>query len=186
MARSTVSWTAALVLFAVATVAINFQVKVRMHSDGGGGAVASIGRLKVGEPAPDFALQDLAGRRVALEEFRGKKVVVLDFWATWCAPCRAAMPGLQALHDDLQDKGVALVSVNQSEEADRVRSFMERKKYTLTTVLDSDGAVGRQYGVRALPTLVVIDKQGTVRRIAVGHTNDRELRKLLQSLAQEA
>jgi peroxiredoxin len=179
-------WGIALLLFAAATVAIHYEVKVRLHVGTTAGSVGAIGKLKVGDAAPDFSLPDLADAPVTLAGFRGHKVVVLDFWATWCGPCRVAMPGLQALHEDLKAQGIELVSVNQSERKDQVRAFIERKKYTFRTVLDADGDVGNRYGVRALPTLVVIDKQGKVRRLSVGYTDDRELRKVLLALAAES
>jgi len=178
-------WMVAAVLFIAASVAIHYQVKVRLNEGGDHGAISAMGKLRLGQPAPDFALNDLANQPVTLSSFRGQKVVVLDFWATWCGPCRMAMPDLQTLHEDLKDRGVELVSVNQAESAERVRSFIERKKYTFRTVLDRDGAVGNQYGVRAIPALVVVDKQGLVRRLQVGYSSDKELRQLLQQLAQE-
>ncbi len=97
-----------------------------------------------------------------------------------------AMPGLQALHEELEDRGGLLVSVNQSEPEERVRGFIQRKKYTFRTVLDRDGAIGNRYGVRAIPVVVVVDKQGLVRRLQVGYTfDDKELRQILQQLIQE-
>jgi peroxiredoxin len=179
-------WGIVLLLFTAATVAIHYQAKVRMHASSGTGSVAALGKLKVGDAAPDFSLPDLAGEPVSLASYRGRKVVVLDFWATWCGPCRMAMPGLQALSDDMKDQGVVLVSVNEAERAEQVRAFIERKKYTFRTVLDADRDVGHRYGVRALPTMVVIDKQGTVRRLSVGYSDDKELRKILAILAAES
>jgi thiol-disulfide isomerase/thioredoxin len=179
-------WIVAAVLFAAASVAIHYQVKVRLHTADGLGAVRAMGHLKVGEAAPKFSLADLANQPVTLSFFRGEKVVVLDFWATWCGPCRMAMPGLQTLHEELKDRGVLLVSVNQSEPAERVRGFIERKKYTFRTVLDRDGEVGNRYGIRAIPVVVVVDKKGLVRGLQVGYTfEDKELRQLLQQLVLE-
>jgi thiol-disulfide isomerase/thioredoxin len=178
-------WIAAAVLFAVAS-AIHYQVKVRLHTADGLGAVGAMGHLKAGEAARDFSLADLANQPVTLSSFRGEKVVVLDFWATWCGPRRMAMPGLQTLHEELDDRGVLLVSVNQSEPVERVRGFIDRKKYTFRTVLDRDGEVGNRYGVRAIPVVVVVDKKGLVRRLQVGYTfEDKELRQLLLQLVHE-
>jgi peroxiredoxin len=186
MTPSRLRWAILIAVVAVATIAIHYEVKVRLHAGMATGSVRSIGRLTVGDDAPDFTLADLRGEPIQLSSLRGQKVVVLDFWATWCGPCRMAMPGLQQIHDELAKDGIELVSVNQGEKAEQVRSFIERKKYTFRTVLDGDGAVGDRYGVRALPTVVVVDKQGKVRRLSVGHTyDDRDLRRALTTLARE-
>jgi peroxiredoxin len=179
-------WAICIAIVALATVAIHYQVKVRLHAGRAAGSVQSLGRLTVGEEAPDFTLTDLRGEPMSLASLRGRKVVLLDFWTTWCGPCRIAMPSLQAIHEDLAADGLELVSVNQGEEAPLVRGFIERKKYTFRTVLDGDGDVGGRYGVRALPTVVVIDKQGKVRRLSVGHSyDDSDLRRALAALARE-
>jgi len=184
MNPSKLRWAILVALVAAATVAIHYEVKVRMHMQTG--SVHSIGRVAVGDEAPDFTLTDLRGDSVNLSSMRGRKVVLLDFWATWCGPCRMAMPSLQGIHEDLAAGGIELVSVNQQEPTDSVRAFIDRKQYTFRTVLDKEGGVGDRYGVRALPTVVVVDKQGKVRRLAVGHSyDDSELRKTLVTLARE-
>ena len=116
---------AAIALLAVATLAINYQVKVRMQAGTGHGSITSLGKLKLGDSAPDFTLPDLAGQEVALSSYRGKSVVVLDFCATWCGPCRMAMPGLQDLHEQMKADGIELVSVNQQEAKERVRVVID-------------------------------------------------------------
>jgi peroxiredoxin len=168
MNLSRLPWIVVALLFATASVAIHYEIKIRLHESGGHGATRALGKLSLGQAAPDFSLPDLANQPVTLSSFRGRKVVVLDFWATWCGPCRMAMPGLQTLQEDLKDRGVELVSVKLAKPVQRVSSFIARKKNTFRTVLDREGAVANQYGVRAIPVLVVVDKQGLVRRLQVG------------------
>ena len=172
--------------FVIGTVAIHYEVKVRLHRQGSG-QVQQLGNVKVGEPAPDFSVRDLSNRPVTLESYRGQKVVVLDFWATWCGPCRMGMSRLQKVQDKFKDRGLEVLSINQGEAADQVRNFIDRKKYLFHVVLDSDRAVADKYGVQAIPTMVAIDKVGNVRWMSVGYseTEDDDLEKLLDLLTEQ-
>lgn len=122
---------------------------------------AVAGTLVDSQNAPDFTMKDTTGHDVTLSKMRGK-VVLLDFWATWCGPCRAATPHLQALHVKHAKSGLMVVGLNNREEAETVREYEERHKLTYTAGLDADGAVAQAYGVRGLPTLVLVDKAGRV------------------------
>jgi peroxiredoxin len=162
------SWIVAGVLFAMASVAIHYEVKIAMHQRSG--SVQALGQIKVSEPAPDFSLQDLSGQTVKLSSLRGRAVYI-DFWATWCGPCKVALPGLQELTDELKNQGLEIVTIDQGESLDQVRSFIERKKYSFQVLLDPDGTVGNIYGVRALPTSVFVDRNGIVQSISVGNVS---------------
>jgi peroxiredoxin len=179
-------WIGLAVPFVIGTVAIHYEVKVRLHRQGSG-QVQQLGNVKVGEPAPDFSVRDLSNRPVTLESYRGQKVVVLDFWATWCGPCRMGMSRLQKVQDKFKDRGLEVLSINQGEAADQVRNFIDRKKYLFHVVLDSDRAVADKYGVQAIPTMVAIDKVGNVRWMSVGYseTEDDDLEKLLDLLTEQ-
>ena len=160
------AWITAGLAFAAASVAIHYEVKIVMHQRAG--SVQELGNIKVGHPAPDFTLTDLSGKPVTLSSYHGQKAVVLDFWATWCAPCRMALPDLQSLSDKYADRGLEILALDQGEEPDQVRGFIERKQYLLRVLLDQGNAVGDTYGVRGIPTTVLIDKAGVVRSIFVG------------------
>jgi peroxiredoxin len=178
-------WIIGGVLFAVASIAIHYEVKFVMHNQGAG-SVQEMGNVKVGEPAPDFSLPDLSTNIVTLSSYRGQKVVLMDFWATWCGPCRMAMPGLQELQEKFKDHGLEIFSVNQGEAAGQVGSFIQRKKYTFHVVLDQDGAVGGKYGVQGIPTLVLVDKKGVVQWLSVGYSeNEDDLTQLVEKLIKE-
>ncbi len=182
---SKIFWIIAGVLFACASVAINYKVKYVMHHSAGG-SVQEMGNIKVGLPAPDFALQDLSGQEVSLSAYHGQKAVLMDFWATWCGPCRMAMPGLQDLEDKYHGHGLEILSINQGEPADHVRNFIQNEKYSFHVVLDQNQAVGEQYGVQGIPTLVLLDKKGVVRWIRVGYSpSDDDLDKLVEKLTRE-
>ena len=125
------------------------------------------GRPAVGKPAPDFTLKDLDGNTVSLSDFRGK-VVFLNFWATWCPPCRAEMPDIEALHRQYRDQGVVVLGVDLREGEGTVRTYVEGGGYTWTFLLDKTGQVGTQYRVSAIPTSYFIDSEGIIRAVAIG------------------
>jgi len=116
----------------------------------------------------DFTLTGLDGKPVKLSSFRGNSVVILDFWATWCPPCRMSMPILQKLQDSLGSRGLVVLSIDQGEDPDIVRNFIKKNNYTLHVLLDPGGQAASAWGVRGLPTLFVIDKEGVVRDQEVG------------------
>jgi thiol-disulfide isomerase/thioredoxin len=112
-------------------------------------------------PAPALALKDLNGKTVSLEEYRGK-VVLLDFWATWCSPCVAAMPKLQKLHDKYAAKGFAVVGVAIDEGGSSVvQPVVARKKVVYPTLLGTEAA-WKAYEVKTLPALFLVDREGRI------------------------
>jgi thiol-disulfide isomerase/thioredoxin len=118
-------------------------------------------------PAPDFTLRDLARRPVRLADFRGR-VVVLNFWATWCAPCREEIPAMQALARDLADRGLVVLAVNYEERPDVVRAFARDTDLGLAVLLDADGAAARRYRVTGLPASFFVDRRGALVGSVVG------------------
>ena len=117
------------------------------------------GDTGVGDPAPNFAFILADGRGADLASLRGKPVV-LNFWATWCGPCRAEMPDLVALHEGNAD--VVVLEVNVREELAAIEDFAAEFGMTMPVVLDQEGEIGRAYGVRNMPTTVFIKADGTI------------------------
>src|SRR2546426_7010077 len=116
----------------------------------------------VGAPAPDIALKDLQGGEVKLSDLRGK-IVLVNFWATWCKPCKEEMPAMQASYDKLRDKGFVVLAVNELEDTARVAEHIRTHGHTFEVVMDHNNQVANMYGVVGLPASFLIDPQGIVR-----------------------
>ncbi len=145
----------------------------------------SLSRLPTPVPAPDFTLEDMDGKRYTLSALRGK-VVMVNFWATWCPPCREEIPSMEAIYQDLRDKGFIVLAINQWETPDHVFSYMGQLEVypSFPILFDRDSSVSEAFGVKGLPTTVLIDKQGRVVYRAVGgrNFNHPEVRALIQQL----
>ena len=134
----------------------------------------------VGHPAPDFTLTTVTGETFTLSALRGTPVV-LNFWATWCPPCRSELPELQAASDRLAEQ-VQIVGVDQAESANQVQAFAASLGLSFTMPLDNDTAVSRLYGVRSLPTTFFIDRDGVIRRSQIGPVTEATLTQLLRTV----
>lgn len=143
---------------------------------------AQEGELQIGASAPSFELPDLQGKPVSLSQFKGK-VVILDFWATWCGPCRMSMPILEKLQLENPDD-LKLLAINLGDTREDVRDFVGRRNIRTTVLLDSDSRIGGIYGAGSIPMQVVIDKKGVVRDIKVGFSSSmgEQLKKQLDEL----
>lgn len=137
----------------------------------------------IGKAAPDFTLKTLVdSREVSLASLKGK-VVVLDFWATWCAPCIAGLPTMDEVTGRFKDQGVEFFAVDLRESTERVRKFMDGKKWDFTVLMDEQGGVAREFGVGGIPHSVLIDREGVIRHVHIGFGGKEELeRKLTEEL----
>jgi len=141
-----------------------------------------------GGPAPQLALQDLEGRPHRLEDYRGK-VVLINFWATWCEPCRAEMPALNKLRASLAGHPFAVLAVNLAESEARVRRFMEQVPLDFPVLLDRDSGAAKAWKARVLPVSFVVDAEGRIRYSALGEIDwdqDRVRKAMLALMPREA
>jgi thiol-disulfide isomerase/thioredoxin len=124
----------------------------------------------VGKPAPNFTLETADGKKVTLSELKGN-VVLVDFWATWCVPCRVSLPHIQHLSEDkdLSEKGLKVLAVNFEDEKDKIAAFLEKNKLaSLSVPMDSEGKADESFQVTAYPSTFVVGRDGTIRNGWVG------------------
>ena len=133
------------------------------------------GASLVGTAAPDFTLPDAGGHPVNLHDLRGK-VVVVDFWATWCPPCRKEMPVLQQMRTDLAGKGLVVLGLDVGEDAETVAAFAKKQSYTFPLLLGAEPDVSAQYFVEAYPTTFVVDRRGRIAYRDLGGESPDKLR----------
>lgn len=137
------------------------------------------GILDVGDKAVNFTLNDLDGSPVSLADFKGQPVMV-NFWATWCAPCRIEMPELQAAYEAYEDEGLVILAVNEAETAEVAREyFVDDMGLTFTALLDEDGAIATVFGNFALPSTFFIDPEGIITVIHRGPMTFEQIEEYL-------
>lgn len=136
-----------------------------------------------GDTIPALKFESADGKVVPIESFRGKPVLI-DFWATWCAPCVAAMPNLEKIYKQGKDKGLVLLSVDQDESASKAAGFLAKKGYSWQNFHDVDGAIAKLMGSTPIPRAVLIDARGTIVYDGTGADEDR-LRTHLSELGPE-
>ncbi len=134
--------------------------------------------------APPFTLKSTTGDQFDLASLKGK-VVLVNFWATWCPPCRAEMPAIDQIYRANRDSGLVVLGVNQAEDPVAVQSFASQFNLSFPILLDLDGAVNARYNIGALPTTFIIDRKGIIRDQAIGPITREQVQNKLQPLLAE-
>ncbi|MCS6884503.1 MAG: TlpA disulfide reductase family protein [Acidobacteriota bacterium] len=135
------------------------------------------------DPVKDFSLKTLDGETVGLSEFKGK-ILILNFWATWCPPCRKEIPDLIAVQKAYKDKGVVILGVAVDEELDDVRSFVRKYEINYMVALD-DGSIFSQWEGEGIPLTFFIDRRGRIKNRSEGMLTRQEIDEILQQLLAE-
>ena len=137
-----------------------------------------------GKPAPELVLTDIQGQPVTLSAFKGK-TVLLDFWTTWCPPCRADAPALDKLYRKYGEQDLAIVGISVSEDRAVVEKFLKEHPHSFPVVLTAENEMPRPYQIGVFPTYIVIDRDGTVASAVEGDQGFSDLRKLLKKTGLE-
>ncbi len=201
--RSTLERPLVRAAIAVALLALlggAFLIVRSQRNDGGSGPIsvfgaptpsasvapeAGFGRLDdqrpiKGQPAPDFALRDTDGRRVKLSDLRGK-VVWVNFWASWCVPCKKELPDIQKIYDEKRADGLEVLAVNWQDDHDTATAFFAAADLHLPLLLDQSGSVYSQYRLQGLPDSFFVDRDGNIAALQFGSLTDSKMRERLAS-----
>jgi len=128
---------------------------------------APVEGIQVGNLAPDFQLQSLDGQTVSLGNLLGKPVLI-NFWATWCPPCRSEMPYIQKIYEEWSDQGLEVLAINIGESSSKAEEFMQSYNLSFTVLLDTKQDVAQKYNITGIPTTFFIDKDGIIKDKVIG------------------
>ena len=134
----------------------------------------------VGTPAPDFTLSNLEGKEVKLSQFKGK-AVLLNFWASWCVPCRSEMPAIELLHREYKDKGLVVLGIDD-EEPQKQAAFLQKYGFSFASLVEPRKQASNLYSVGGIPTTVLIDQQGRIKAYDQDTASYESLRASLQEM----
>ena len=134
----------------------------------------------------NFTLEDLNGKKVSLSDYKGK-AVMLNFWATWCPPCRREMPSMEKLYSKINKAGFEILAVNIQEDKKTVSDFVSKNKYTFPVLLDTEAEAASIYQIRTIPTTFLVDKKGYLRAVFNGSRewDEKNILDLFKKLAAE-
>ncbi|MHB1414669.1 MAG: TlpA family protein disulfide reductase [Chloroflexota bacterium] len=149
----------------------------------GASACSADTQPKVGQAAPNIAVTGLDGGAVQLADLKGK-VVMLNFWASYCDPCKQEMPDMEKVYQAVGAKGVVVLGVNMGEDPAKVAAFVKDLGLTFPIALDSKGTAAATYGVNAIPASYFIDKDGVIRYVRIGQLDQKTIDQYLASLLQ--
>lgn len=188
MKKSIIIWTVAIILVAIAvytTYQYNNNQTATLTPPAATGTQnpTNTGNQSDAEEAPvesidalDFTLEDMNGNKVSLSDFKGK-TIFLNFWASWCGPCKYEMPFIEQLYQETKDSDLVIVTVNLEEPKSTVSKFLTDNKYTFPVLLDSEVEVASQYGVSGIPLSLLIDKDFKIVSAHEGQMNSYEMLK---------
>lgn len=163
-----------IILFAIIgawyTGLLNQEAKPKLAGEDG---------VRVGKALPEFSLNNLEGQNVSVGG--PGKITVINFWATWCPPCREEMPELERFFEKNQQK-IQFYAINLQESQGKVQDFMYENKYTMPVLLDANGIVAKQFQIAAIPTTIIVDKNGLIKHRQSGPMTMNELEGIINSL----
>jgi peroxiredoxin len=136
---------------------------------------------RLGSPAPDFTLPTADGGTVRLADLKGKPVLI-NFWATWCQPCREEMPAMQELYEQYRDRGLVILAIDMEEDLRPVRRWIDQGGYTFTFLLDSEGEQVKRYNINASPTSYFVARDGVIRDLKLGALSRGEMQTRVEKL----
>jgi len=149
-------------------------------------AVPLFGAVDPNSPAPDFTLNGQSGKPVALDQFKGQ-VVMLNFWASWCGPCRQEFPLLDDIYKKYSKLGFTMIGVNVEPDSKAANDWLKQTPVTFPILYDTDSKVSKLYGVAGMPSTVIVDRKGTVRMIHRGYKpgDEQEYLSNIRTLVRE-
>jgi cytochrome c-type biogenesis protein len=166
----------------LASLLPNLESRIKVKNDPATNSAVS--ETGPSEPAPQVELSSLEGQRLKLSDFHGR-VVLLNFWATWCGPCRAEIPELNKLQRDFQASGLAVVGVSWDDSAAGVREFQKEIRQDYTVLLGGEDAQDKFEAIRSLPSTYVIDREGRIRQKIIGARDRAQFEAVLKPLLDE-
>jgi peroxiredoxin len=171
------AWTVGCIAAGALVLVILFAIYAQPGAKNSGLGPAAL----AGSQAQSFALPELGGRTASLQDFRGH-LVILNLWASWCPPCRAELPDLQRLYDQLRAHKLVVVGVNEGESAQRAQAFAAALRLHFPILLDENQSYGRVYAALGLPTTIIIDERGTIVRGFDGALTFDQMKAAVQPL----